>query len=490
MLGDDLGLGFDMGGWLVDSAGGHERLATQPDRRFGLGWASVGALACALSGWAAQAEEAGFHTDPACWDAPRIYHSGPPSADLTNRIHLIETPGDASPPENIAVSPNGAYGFWVRRPDTTRPSPWDTGIIVDVEQGRRPSLLIEQVLQPPAPQWLTEKLIYLRVVWGRSVFSDLIWDVEANELVYHEQAVYGVNAYSHYQQACNGRCPCDGGDSGDSSHAPGEASSEMADTSQPTGPAGPRHRLLPKARPGENALIGLVTLANIFGPPEGAGLPANERVPVPVYASPEAGAEKVGEPGRPEAFETREYSYESDAVVVYARQPGWYRIGLAKDERAWLSAKSADEFFTVAELLAGRLTYLNEHWDRKLWQSPDVFKAWNSKLRQAPGERVEIPVNVLDTREVDGGLMTVSLNLPAVVTTDLRLNEPRYASLPNIMKAKKKPLESMSPADLGVDIANRLSTLKVEAPAARQAGVKVADVAELVDKLKNEAKVI
>ncbi len=97
-------------------------------------------------------------------------------------------------------------------------------------------------------------------------------------------------------------------------------------------------------------------------------------------------------------------------------------------------------------------------------------------------------VNV--TREIDGGLMTLALNLPAVVTTDLRLNEPRYASLPNIMKAKKKPLESMSPADLGVDIANRLSTLKVEAPAARQAGVKVADVAELVDKLKNEAKVI
>ena len=94
------------------------------------------------------------------------------------------------------------------------------------------------------------------------------------------------------------------------------------------------------------------------------------------------------------------------------------------------------------------------------------------------------------TREIDGGLQTVELKLPAVVTTDLRLNEPRYASLPNIMKAKKKPLDNMSPADLGVDIAPRLSTLKVEAPASRQAGVKVADVAELVDKLKNEAKVI
>lgn len=94
------------------------------------------------------------------------------------------------------------------------------------------------------------------------------------------------------------------------------------------------------------------------------------------------------------------------------------------------------------------------------------------------------------TREIDGGLQTVSLNLPAIVTTDLRLNEPRYASLPNIMKAKKKPLETVTPADLGVDVSPRLKTLKVEPPAERQAGIKVADVAELVDKLKNEAKVI
>ena len=94
------------------------------------------------------------------------------------------------------------------------------------------------------------------------------------------------------------------------------------------------------------------------------------------------------------------------------------------------------------------------------------------------------------TREIDGGLQTVSLNIPAIVTTDLRLNEPRYASLPNIMKAKKKPLDVLTPAELGVDIAPRLKTLKVEPPVERQAGIKVESVAELVDKLKNEAKVI
>ena len=94
------------------------------------------------------------------------------------------------------------------------------------------------------------------------------------------------------------------------------------------------------------------------------------------------------------------------------------------------------------------------------------------------------------TREVDGGLETLKLTLPAVVTTDLRLNEPRYVTLPNIMKAKKKPLEVVKPADLGVDVAPRIKTLKVSEPPKRSAGIKVPDVATLVDKLKNTAKVL
>ena len=106
-----------------------------------------------------------------------------------------------------------------------------------------------------------------------------------------------------------------------------------------------------------------------------------------------------------------------------------------------------------------------------------------SKVEVA-GDKVQV------TREIDGGLETLSLPLPAVITTDLRLNEPRYATLPNIMKAKKKPLDTVKPADLGVDVTPRLTTLKVVEPAARSAGVKVADVAQLIEKLKNEAKVI
>jgi len=94
------------------------------------------------------------------------------------------------------------------------------------------------------------------------------------------------------------------------------------------------------------------------------------------------------------------------------------------------------------------------------------------------------------TREVDGGLETLSISLPAVITTDLRLNEPRYVTLPNIMKAKKKQLDIFKPEDLGVNVAPRIKTLKVSEPPKRSAGIKVADVATLVDKLKNVAKVI
>ena len=106
-----------------------------------------------------------------------------------------------------------------------------------------------------------------------------------------------------------------------------------------------------------------------------------------------------------------------------------------------------------------------------------------SKIEIA-GDRADI------TREVDGGLENISVKMPAVVTADLRLNEPRYVTLPNIMKAKKKPLENIKPDALGVDVTPRLTTLKVEEPPKRGGGVKVADVAELVSKLKNEAKVI
>ena len=114
----------------------------------------------------------------------------------------------------------------------------------------------------------------------------------------------------------------------------------------------------------------------------------------------------------------------------------------------------------------------------------DLPQATFASKVEVAGDKVSV------TREVDGGLETLSLSVPAIITTDLRLNEPRYVTLPNIMKAKKKQLDIVKPEDLGVDVAPRITTLKVAEPAKRGAGVKVPDVATLVEKLKNEAKVI
>ena len=114
----------------------------------------------------------------------------------------------------------------------------------------------------------------------------------------------------------------------------------------------------------------------------------------------------------------------------------------------------------------------------------DLPQATFASKVEVAGDKVSV------TREVDGGLETLSLSMPAVITTDLRLNEPRYVTLPNIMKAKKKQLDTFKPEDLGVDVKPRLKTLKVSEPPKRGAGIKVPDVATLVDKLKNEAKVI
>ena len=124
-------------------------------------------------------------------------------------------------------------------------------------------------------------------------------------------------------------------------------------------------------------------------------------------------------------------------------------------------------------------------------QTGQMLSALLNRPQGTFASKIELGDGIINvTREIDGGLETVSLKLPAIVTTDLRLNEPRYVKLPNIMKAKKKPLETLAPADLGIEISSSVTVLKVVEPPKRSAGVKVADVAELVDKLKNEAKVI
>ncbi|KJZ11325.1 MULTISPECIES: electron transfer flavoprotein subunit beta/FixA family protein [Halomonas] len=166
-------------------------------------------------------------------------------------------------------------------------------------------------------------------------------------------------------------------------------------------------------------------------------------------------------------------------------------IHVESDERVE-SLGAAKALAKVVEKEAPQLVILGKQAiDSDNNQTGQMLAALTGMAQGTFASEVEVEGETLKViREIDGGLQTVSLKLPAVVTTDLRLNEPRYAKLPDIMKAKKKPMDVMTPADLGVEVASRLKLVKVEPPAERQGGVKVGSVDELVDKLKNEAKVI
>ncbi|WP_449433163.1 electron transfer flavoprotein subunit beta/FixA family protein [Pseudomonas putida] len=205
-----------------------------------------------------------------------------------------------------------------------------------------------------------------------------------------------------------------------------------------------------------------------------------------------------------EAVRLKEQGVASEVVVVCAGTGAaqeQLRTALALGADRAVLVETADELgsLTVAKLLKAVVDKEQPHLvilgkqaiDSDNNQTGQMLAALSGFAQGTFASKVEVlgdKVNV--TREVDGGLQTVALNLPAVVTTDLRLNEPRYASLPNIMKAKKKPLQTVTPQALGVSTASTVTTLKVEAPATRSAGIKVKSVAELVEKLKNEAKVI
>ena len=205
-----------------------------------------------------------------------------------------------------------------------------------------------------------------------------------------------------------------------------------------------------------------------------------------------------------EALRLKEAGKASEVIVVSvgpAQATETLRTGLAMgaDRGVLVKVDGAVEPLTVAKVLKGvaaaeqpGLIILGKQAiDDDCNQTGQMLAAllgWGQGTFASKVEMTDGGVNV--TREVDGGLQTVALKTPAVVTTDLRLNEPRYASLPNIMKAKKKPIEEKTAADYGVDATPRLTVLKTTEPAARKAGVKVASVAELVGKLKNEAGVI
>jgi len=205
-----------------------------------------------------------------------------------------------------------------------------------------------------------------------------------------------------------------------------------------------------------------------------------------------------------EAVRLKEAGTASEVVVVSigpktCQEQIRTALALGADRGIQIETEEMPESLSVAKLLA---KVVDEEQPGLVIMGKQAIDSDNNQTGQMLAALLDMPqgtfasevkvdgdkVNV--TREVDGGLQTVALNLPAIVTTDLRLNEPRYASLPNIMKAKRKPLDVKTPADLGVELKAHTTLLKVTPPAERQAGIKVSSVDELVEKLKNEAKVI
>ena len=205
-----------------------------------------------------------------------------------------------------------------------------------------------------------------------------------------------------------------------------------------------------------------------------------------------------------EAVRLKEKGVATEIVVVTigpstAQEQLRTALALGADRAILVEADEALNSLAVAKLLKAvvdkeqpQLVILGKQAiDSDNNQTGQMLAALSGFAQGTFASKVEVAGDKLNvTREVDGGLQTVALNLPAIVTTDLRLNEPRYASLPNIMKAKKKPLETVTPSALGVSTVSTQQILRVDAPANRSAGIKVKSVAELVEKLKNEAKVI
>lgn len=205
-----------------------------------------------------------------------------------------------------------------------------------------------------------------------------------------------------------------------------------------------------------------------------------------------------------EALKLKEAGKVSEVVVVsigpaQAQETLRTALAMGADRAILVKNDDAVEPLAVAKILKGvvdaeepQLVILGKQAiDDDANQTGQMLSALLGWAQATFASKVELSEAVANvTREVDGGLQTIEVKLPAIITTDLRLNQPRYASLPNIMKAKKKPLDEKSPADYGVDTSPRLKVLKTEEPSGRKAGVKVASVAELVDKLKNEAGVL
>ncbi len=303
----------------------------------------LGALLAALA-----LSAGGFHTPPECWSGPRYTHR-PASAEFVERITLAAA--SKTEPVDGELSPNGGYQIQVEHSNGM------ALVRVDVERDRQWLLSLRGAAWAPQARWVNEKLLFVRVHWGRIQASDLLLDVERGQILSHELADNGQTAYQQFQQACQGRCPCQPG--------------QQISTPQPEPMIG-------------TALLGL---AEISGVGEGAQV-LPQAIWVRAQPQTDAPARSLS---KLRDFRTRELGYEQPALEVYELRGDWLQVALASGERAWIPA-SAARLHPLELIVLKRFTYLSRNWNGRLWSAAGASLA--NELSVSAGE--EKTVNVLN----------------------------------------------------------------------------------------------
>jgi len=275
---------------------------------------------------------------PACWDEPRMLYLGTPPADLANRVHFVRRAGRA---ETELVT---------RNPDTNHPGPWRAAVEVALVDGDTLIVMLENISGKIAPREIGKSLLYLRVPWGRTTFSDLLIDRRDGELIYHEQVIDGTAAWRQARESCA---------------LPEMAEQPACDCASPI-KTWPR----PRAVPQPDSIHGLLLLPGLFGPSEAGGVVAADPArPLPLYLAPDGSREVMLVIDDFHALEWREYAYEAAAAVVTGVQGRWYRIRLADGRQGWVAPGDADRFLSLEELFSNNMTYLVRDGPGRLWRN-------------------------------------------------------------------------------------------------------------------------
>lgn len=335
-------------------------------------------LVLALNGGIALAANSGYPGDPACWSAPRVFHPGGVTAELADQLHIIEAPAGLAPDGSAITSPGGKHRYWLRPAPANNSGGDGSGVVIDNGGETWPVLLFENLRSIPQPRWLSDKLLFVRLQWGRMVFSDIIVDTETGALVYHEETRDGTIAWQQHRQACRGECIC-----------------------------GEVQRPWPQSHPNSDASIGMLELPTVFGPGENGGVvAASKPEAVAVRTAPLNSASVLGQIEQPDDVVYGEIAYEAGAALVYERIGRWYRVQISNSgDFGWVDGDHWP-YHPLPQLLASSLAYLNKHWRGELWQQPAPGKL--GTVRQSSvfkqQHQANFDVSVLDTLVTASGV--------------------------------------------------------------------------------------